>query len=567
MPPARPPAGSTLLLDEAFEGGDERFLRELFASKASAKLGAFAERWYKDARPFARAALLRYVDDGCDRPRHRPLVKRLFKLAEAAGDDEALGHFMVAFDRMVVRRIERVERYDWAAREVVPAFVLRRDRSVTEWAGHTDQTERFSRRTRLYLCRRAFRYFRALGYRDPARYGRAIRAALRLYRDEHLERPEQLLDAWGLMHSLYWGSTVLSRLRDGIQLADGGALAELRPAPIHPEAWESVLDEVLALVDGAEARTVRVWAIAWLRARYAEGLRGLPIRRVVRLLCSKHDEVQSFGAGLLRDAKGIEGLSLAEWLELLRIENLDVLPLVCELVAKNVSPKRLTLAQCVELGCAKAAPVAELGLAWAKEKPVETAEALAQVVALGGAGAPRVREVAVEWVAGLLARSRHARPEHARELLDAPHADARARGLALLEGEGRFRDETSLWAALAESPYDDARAFLVKHLEARQRALEPGVLRHVWASSLLAVHRGGKAKRAAVAQIAERVVRRPGEAEALLPLLGIALRSVRPPDRRAALAALARAAFASPSLGAAIERRLPELKLSPEHAA
>ena len=73
------------------------------------------------------------------------------------------------------------------------------------------QDSGFSRLTRAYLRRRAWRYFRFLGFKDPARYGRAIRSALALYKDEHLTKSENLLDAWGLMHALYKDSAVLHR--------------------------------------------------------------------------------------------------------------------------------------------------------------------------------------------------------------------------------------------------------------------------------------------------------------------------------------------------------------------
>src|SRR6185436_15814268 len=99
--PPSPSSASSLLLDELFGAEDPRFLEEVLASTAARKLKALAERWYGDARPFARNALYRYIDDGCDRPSHRPLVKAMFKLAQAAEDDETMGHFLVAFDRLV----------------------------------------------------------------------------------------------------------------------------------------------------------------------------------------------------------------------------------------------------------------------------------------------------------------------------------------------------------------------------------------------------------------------------------------------------------------------------------
>ena len=95
---------SSLLLDEHFASGDGRFVDELLASTNAKRLKALAQRWYEDTRPFAREALHRYIDDGCDRPHHRPLVKALFKMAERAGDDDTMGRFLVAFDRLLARR-------------------------------------------------------------------------------------------------------------------------------------------------------------------------------------------------------------------------------------------------------------------------------------------------------------------------------------------------------------------------------------------------------------------------------------------------------------------------------
>jgi hypothetical protein len=248
----------------------------------------------------------------------------------------------------------------------------------------------------------------------------------------------------------------------------------------------------------------------------------------------------------------------------LRINNPVALPLLCELVLQHVSPERLSLAQCVELATARAAPVAELGLTWAQKKPVPDEAALLTIMGIGKAETPIVRQRGTEWVLGVLAASAAARPEHLRELIDSHHADVRERALWLFEKTPRFRDNTLLWAALSESPYDDVRAFLIGHLKEREGSFEQNTLRHLWVTMLLAVHRGGRAKRAALNQVAERVVRRPEEAGSLLPLLGIALRSVRAPERRTALSAVARAAFKAPGLRAAIARDLPELALETE---
>lgn len=553
---------SALLMDEYWRGADDRFLAEVLASTNAKKLKTLAEPWYKDGRPFARRMLLAYIDDGCDRPHHRPLVKALFKLAEKANDDEAMGRFMVAFDRLLHRRLKEQWRWSPSARTTEKTLVLQGDPTIPGKLGSKEtRSPRFSRRTRTYLCRRAFRYMRTVARKDEARYGRAVRAALVRYEDASLATPPQLLDAWGLCHALYWGSPVLVRDPRGVRVAEGQSLADLAPAPFAPGAWRGVFDAVIDLVGQARSRTVRVFAIALLRRDYASDLRSMQLRRVRSLLRSQHDEVQAFAAELLHNASGVHNLSIEEWLELLRIDNPTAIPLLCDLVAKTVSPDRLSLAQCIELACAKPAPVAELGLRWAKQKPVNDEAALVTALGIARAGAPKTREEGLAWVAGIIEKASFAKPEHVRELLDGRYADVRARALAFVDADARFRESTVLWGALAESPYDDVRSVLVKHLRDREGSFGPETLRHVWITSLLAVHRGGRAKRAALLQIAARIAKKPAEAEQLLPLLGIALRSVRAPERRTAIAAIASAAVRDPALSRTIARVLPDFTI------
>jgi hypothetical protein len=86
-------------------------------------------------------------------------------------------------------------------------------------------------------------------------------------------------------------------------------------------------------------------------------------------------------------------------------------------------------------------------------------------------------------------------------------------------------------------------------------------MRHVWATVLLGIARGSRAKRKALSQVASAVARSPEKADDLLPILAIALRSVRAPERRAALTAVAVAAARSPSLQSAIASKLPEIRI------
>lgn len=567
------PAVSALALDEYYATAHAQFLPELLRSTAASKLGAFAERMLRDKRPWARKTMLAYIDDGCDRPLHKALVKRLFKLVETAGDDEAMAHFMVAFDRLSHRAlIKRVEYTGWdRARQqqtYIEKFELVQDPTLPGRLVQTDRKKKplespvFSKATRRYLARRAYRYFRKLGHTDVARYGKAMRLALPLYTDEALASAARLLDAWGLVHALYAWSKVIVRAPNGIHLADKKSLGELVPAPHFPDAWKGVFAELLALATSANSRTVRGWAVAMLRTGYKAELAALTFPAIKQLVMSDHDEPLVLGAELLAALPGLDALPIADWLELLSIENLDVLPGITMLAERLLSPARLTLAQCVDLALAKTAPVARLGLQWAKTKPVTTAADLKTIARLGKAGVVTVRDEGMQWAIGIIAAHPLTTPEHVRDLCDAHHADARKWALAVIETSDRFATTPALWFALTESPYDDVRAFVLRHAKKWRDEAPAATLRHVWTTAVLAVHRGSVAKARVPRQIADRIASHPDEAGTLLPVLGYALRSVRPAERALALGALARAVSGDVALATLTRTLLPELTVS-----
>ncbi|HEY3446482.1 MAG TPA: hypothetical protein VGK67_08955 [Myxococcales bacterium] len=556
-----------------FAAGDERVVEAVRACDHPEHLRALADVWYPDPRPALRRALLRYVDEGCGLDYHQVLVKRLFKLAEKAGDDEAMAHFLVAFDRFSHRTVRKGFRFDSKSRRYVEEPTLTYDLRPPAVApcdagsGRPTGGTEFSRHTREYLKRRAFRYFRLLGFRDPARFRRGMAFALPLYQDKDLRTASRFLDAWGLCHVLYGKSPVLLRKPGGVRLAEGHALKELTPAPMFEDAWWEGFDELLAVFATAGSRTVRDAMLMLLRKHHADDLANLRVDRLLPLLRSETPEVQAFAVELLQSASGLESLPLADWLALLSLERSTVLPAICDLVQQHVSPDRLALAQCLELAASPAAPAAELGLTWAKSKPIHAEDLRALVRLCLNAKAPRIRADAAAWVVPVLEGRPETTPELIRELVDSQHREVRELALELMLRDARFKDQTLLWAALAESPWDDVRAALAKHLEERAKVLSPESVRHVWASVLLGVHRGGREKRRVVKQLADRIAQAPGEARSLLPLLSVSLRSVRAPERRGALAGLAQAAFREPRLRAAIATALPELKLFAEEAA
>jgi hypothetical protein len=102
--------GSWERAEKLYELGDPAFVDELRQITDAERLGKFALKWHKDKDPAARHLLLEYLKRPLNAYRHEALVKRLFKHAEKAGDDEVLAYFLVLFDRSVRRAPREVTR-------------------------------------------------------------------------------------------------------------------------------------------------------------------------------------------------------------------------------------------------------------------------------------------------------------------------------------------------------------------------------------------------------------------------------------------------------------------------
>jgi hypothetical protein len=83
---------------------------------------------------------------------------------------------------------------------------------------------------------------------------------------------------------------------------------------------------------------------------------------------------------------------------------------------------------------------------------------------------------------------------------------------------------------------------------------------------LLNVHRGSRGKPVVVRQLLRRIAARPAELPRLLPLLAVALRSVRRPEWRAGLAAVVRLAERSDFAAGLVREAFPELQLATSSA-
>jgi hypothetical protein len=573
------PGGSWPLVEELLERGDPDFVDELRKITDADRLGAFASPWYDDPRPTARRFLLDYLSRPLNALRHEPLVKRLFKRAEKAEDDEVMAAFLLALDRSV-RRVKR-KRFRWDRETraswheevlaVPPGTAMPRPKHPRPHP-QFETLRLFSVRTRAYLRRRAWRYFRLLGQRDVTRYLAAIGPLLKKYTDEDTATGLALLDNWGLVHILYHHSPVLISKASGWVLAPERTLAELQPAPLFPEAWRTVPDVLLSLLEEARCRPVRQWAIFLLKRNHRDMLARLPAEKLVAWLGHKAPEMVALAAEVLRGGADLGRVRFDRWLTLLDTDIQQTLDLLAGLMADHFPAERVPVGAAVAMACKRQKVLARLGFDWLRRKSITGEDDCRALFGLREAEADDLRPEMIAWARGVLAASPDFQPEWVLEFLDHRHADVRAAGWKWLREDGRVRENVLIWQRLLESPFDDVRLQLVAHLEERAPAerqvpdrgrLDPEMVRLLWASVLLNVHRGSRQKPWVVRQMVERLTRKPEEAGVLLPILAVALRSVRGPEWRAGLAGIVTLAERHPELEPQVRAAFPELRLQP----
>ncbi len=590
-----PPAAnlpSFLLVEEYFGQQDERFLAALRQPYPPAQLATFADRWKKDSRPWARRQIIAYLDAPLDVPGHHPVVKRLFKQAEATGDHGLMGIFLRVFDRLVRRYRKVIRRWEYdpatrrssvtedyviaLAKDVIPAktssvsFNPRTgERIVVEPRGARPRpgAKLFYTDTRRYLRRRAWRYFRRLAFRRPDDYLREISTALARYEDADLKKGEDLLESWGLLNACFRGHDALKFTAHGVKIRAGRKLSELSAAPFRPQLWEDAAagEPLLRSVLHARSRTVRVWAIQLLQRHHQTRLAKQPPETITALLDHADDAVQEFAARLLPLLEGASHWPVDTWLRLLETKNPSALALVCDALERNVQGSRLDLAQCVTLATAAATPVARLGLNFLRERKLATAADRAHLAGLGQARCSAMGAELAQWALGHVSTRETYNRDVVLALLDSLLEELRSAAWTWLKSEPPIPDDPVLWSRLVETPFEDLRLGIVDHLV--RKASLPGTssrdLAPIWSAVLVGVHRGGRQKPKAIAQSVHASQPRPEHAEELLPVLAVTVRSVRKPEARAGLAAVARLVESQPEMAAVVGRHIPELSLAP----
>ena len=429
----------------------------------------------------------------------------------------------------------------------------------------------FSVHTRNYLRRRTWRYFRLLGTQQPERYVAGLAGAVKLYTDEDTADGLALLDNWGLVHVLFHHCPALVAKTSGWTLAPEHSLSELAPAPMHEQLWLTAPRVLLELVRDARCRPVRQWAVRLIRRDPAAVLKNLPLDELLDFLTHTDPEVVALAVEALERAPGLALVPLERWLALMT-PSATGLDAICALMAAHVDPQRVSFADVVRLAASRPVPVARLGARWLQAKTPQSEEECRTLLGLAEAQAAPVRVELAHHARILLSASAYFRPEWVLEYLDSRHQDVRTEGWVWLQEEPRARDEVRLWPRLLESPYDDVRLKLVADLEHRvaktpqslteRIALEPALVRFLWASVLLNIHRGNRHKPQVVGQIVRRIADRPDDAEELLPILSVALRSVRGPEWRAGLAGVVQVVLKRPELQTYVHTVFPALHIS-----
>ena len=571
---------------------DAGFLQTLGSITNVSMLQPIAAEWKTQPGAWAAAQKRAYFRQPLARPGHQTVVKQLFKQAEDDDDRALLADCLVAFDRLV-----RYERTKWgelrldSAQQPVRLKSWQKDGDTYhqaqfrrgEWFDSASEGTweyvpspnlpgpLFGSPTGQYLRRRAWRSFRRLGFQQPAAYVDAIVPALAAYRDADLQQGEDVLESWGLMHICFGQSDALWKSQRHIRLKRGAELSTLAPAPDFEPLWQTPAagESLLRLVERAEASLVRTWSRQMLDRHHGGLLEALPTSRLVGLLDHADPLIVTWASELLERSQSLDELAVDDWVALLRTSNPDLLFRLVRLAGEQVDAAAVPTEACVQLAMRPESPAAELGLRWLDARPDDETADRETLSQLARSTCEATGTDIADWVlARAGTRSAYDR-EVCTDLLDSPNESIRREAWDwLTEPTSPGREDAALWTRLLETPHEDRRLPLIRTLREWARPLEwstaeqTDALTPVWASVLAGVHRGSREKLLAIDQLGAAIVRQPSRADSLLPVLRLAVRSVRGPEHAAALAAVVQLVEQRPSLTDAVEALLPELELT-----
>ncbi len=372
--------------------------------------------------------------------------------------------FLVAFDRLVRRQRRMSYRWDFQTRQSSREEVLfsPRDQILAKKSGNERLLKNgrlFSYATRGYLRRRAWRYFRWMGFGRPADYPTAIaRAPHDLPRRRF--RPRRTHPGQLVAHEHRVSrSDQLEFTPARVNIADGGSLSQLTAAPRFEDLWKS-------------SRLVRVWAITLLKRHHSPAMQQIPVEQLMQLLDNDDEDVQQFGASLINSLAGIDSWPVSTWLRLLETRNLTALATICEVINQRVRPDRLNLEQCVALACARVTPVARLGLSWLRTRSISSDQDRATLANLAAARCEAVAAEIAEFALSILGAPPVYRTDTVVNFFDSLNPEVRRGAWEWLTPQSAGYTDPELWTRLFETPYDDVRLRLVDEL--RKAHSRPG---------------------------------------------------------------------------------------------
>jgi hypothetical protein len=564
-----------------FQNESPEFVDEIRLHVNAAALSSFAETWYSDSRIEARRFLLAYLERPLNAARHEPLIKRLFKFADNAGDDAVMGRFLVALDRIIRRRRGTARRWNQKTRSMEKVEIItlspgstlsREDRFVSgPWFAqnreiYTAGKFLFSIPTRHYLRRRAWRYFRKLGKKQPDRYIPAVLSALKLYTDADVPDGLGLLDNWGMVHILFHHSPTLKAKRTGWRVAEDATLPQLQPDPMFRKLWLKSPEPIFDLLVNGKCRTVLLWSARMLQRNFPDRLVRVTRDELLDWLVADNDVLNGLAMDLLERCGGLEKVPINRWLKLTEAARPELLDRICEMVLRVVKPEQVSFSDAVRLAMQRSFPLARMGRIFLTGKKPSNPAEIQVVFGLREAEAEPLRAELVRWAWSVLAEQPDFHPLWVLEFLDSRHNDVREVGWEWLQSDVRAREDVTVWQRLLESPHDNIRLRLVGMLEDRAKEREglakfsQELVRFLWATVLLNVYRGSRAKPLVVRQVMDRLSAKPDEAGELLPIVAVAMRSIRGPEFRAGLAGVVEFVEKNPTRKELVEAVFPELQ-------
>ena len=569
---------SFLLVEEYFASEDARFLECIRSVHHGQALASFADRWKKDPRPWARHQILDYLACPMDQAGHEPVVKRLFKHAEKTADVEIMAAFLVLFDQLVRREIHIHQIWNFksgqreeieelvAPRNVLPKVKKRAARNpltgevISIKTKHGISARLFKYRTRYYLRRRAWRFFRHLGFQHPEQYIKAIAFALKRYTDFDLKQGENILDSWGLLHACYGKHPALDIGATYIGIKEGFSLNDLTPAPVFADLWKAsaAANVLLDMVFGSQSRLVRLWAIQMLGEHHANAQ--VSVEVIFRLLEHEDAEVQQFGATILEKSPQTATFTLDTWFQLFKTRNAEALLIVCQAFETHVMPDRLSRFQCMELACSEPVSIARLGLRLAKQRLTGSSEVRQYLVSAANAKCQAIGKELADWALSILGNPSNYATNTVIQFFDSLNSEVRSAAWDWLIADSPGLSDPVLWSRISETPYEDLKLRVIDYAQRHWGNIALDCAANSWRSVILGVHRGGRQKVKAVRQVANAIIQDPGQIQNLLPVLTVAVRSVRGPESKAGLSAIMSIVEAHPELIPHINAQLPELR-------